>query len=113
MSQAFAITLGEGFEAFLIVALSVAYLRRTGRQFLVPAVYWGIAVAVPMSAALAMLFQRASNQALWEGLLTSGGAALSILFTTDVRHTVKQMGHEFTDTSGGLRSGFSLAFVGV
>jgi len=40
MVQAFVITLREGLEAFLIVAISLAYLRKTGRQALVPAIHW-------------------------------------------------------------------------
>ena len=35
MLQAYVITLREGLEAFLIVAISLAYLRRSGRQSLV------------------------------------------------------------------------------
>ena len=35
MLQAFVITLREGLEAFLIVAISLAYLRKTGRPGLV------------------------------------------------------------------------------
>ena len=38
MFQAFVITLREGLEAFLIVAISLAYLRKSGRHQLVPAV---------------------------------------------------------------------------
>jgi hypothetical protein len=41
MLQAFVITLREGLEAFLIVAISLAYLRKSGRQALVPAVHRG------------------------------------------------------------------------
>ena len=41
--QALVITLREGFEAFLIVAISLAYLRKSGRSRLMPAVHWGIA----------------------------------------------------------------------
>jgi len=37
------ITLREGIEAFLIVAITLAYLRKTGRAQLVPAVLWGSA----------------------------------------------------------------------
>ena len=44
MLQAFVITLREGLEAFLIVAISLAYLKKTGRRELLPAVHWGIAL---------------------------------------------------------------------
>ncbi len=76
MSQAFVITLREGLEAFLIVAISLAYLRKTGRQSLVPAVHWGIGVSILLSIGAAVLFQRASNQALWEGVLALVAAVL-------------------------------------
>ena len=49
MLQAFVITLREGLEAFLIVAICLAYLRKTGRHQLVPAVHWGIGVSVLVS----------------------------------------------------------------
>jgi len=76
MSQAFVITLREGLEAFLIVAISLAYLRKSGRAQLVSAVHWGIGVSVLLSIGAAMLFQRASNQALWEGVLALVAAVL-------------------------------------
>jgi high-affinity iron transporter len=76
MLQAFVITLREGLEAFLIVAISLAYLRKTGRPQLVPAVHWGIGVALVVSVVAAMLFQRANNQALWEGILALTAAVL-------------------------------------
>ena len=49
MLQAFVITLREGLEAFLIVAISLAYLRKSGRRELVPAVHWGIALSLVIS----------------------------------------------------------------
>lgn len=76
MIQGFVITLREGLEAFLIVAISLAYLRRTGRQHLAPAVRWGIVVSVLVSAVAGVLFQRAANQALWEGILAIAAALL-------------------------------------
>jgi high-affinity iron transporter len=69
MLQAFVITLREGLEAFLIVAISLAYLRKSGRRELIPAVHWGIALSIFISIGAAYLFHRASNHALWEGLL--------------------------------------------
>ena len=69
MLQAFVITLREGLEAFLIVAISLAYLRKTGRRHLVTAVHWGIAIAVAVSIGAGMLLSQARNQALWEAVL--------------------------------------------
>ena len=76
MPQAFIITLREGLEAFLIIAISLAYLRKSGRHQLIPAVHWGIGVSVLLSIGAGMLFQRASNQALWEGVLALVAAVL-------------------------------------
>jgi high-affinity iron transporter len=76
MLQAFVITLREGLEAFLIVAISLAYLRRTGRAQLARAVHWGIAGSVLVSVVAGVLFQRAANQALWEGVLAIAAAVL-------------------------------------
>src|SRR5215207_4625462 len=80
MLQAFVITLREGLEAFLIVAISLAYLKKTGRHGLIPAVHWGIGVSVLVSIAAGVAFARASNQALWEGILASGAAAFLGVF---------------------------------
>jgi len=76
MFPAFVITLREGLEAFLIVAITLAYLRKTGRHGLVPAVRWGIALSVLVSVGAALLFRRANNQALWEGILALTAAVL-------------------------------------
>lgn len=76
MFPAFVITLREGLEAFLIVAISLAYLRKSGRHALIPAVHWGIGISVLLSVGAAYLFQRASNQALWEGVLALAAAVL-------------------------------------
>ena len=83
MLPAFTITLREGLEAFLIVAISLAYLRKTGRQQLVSAVHWGIALSILISSGAAVLFSRASNQALWEGIL---GLTAAVLVATLIVH---------------------------
>jgi high-affinity iron transporter len=67
--QAFVITLREGLEAFLIVAISLAYLKKTGRRELVPAVHWGIGASILLSIGAGLLLARARNQSLWEGIL--------------------------------------------
>lgn len=76
MLQAYVITLREGLEAFLIVAISLAYLRRSGGAALVPAVHWGIGVSIVVSVAAGLALQRARNQALWEGILALAAAIL-------------------------------------
>ena len=69
MLQSFVITLREGLEAFLIVAISLAYLKKTGRPHLAGAVRWGIGISVVVSMAAGVLLGQARNQALWEALL--------------------------------------------
>ena len=76
MIQGFVITLREGLEAFLIVAISLAYLRKTGRQHPAAAVRWGLVVSVLVSGVAGVLLQRAANQALWEGVLAIAAALL-------------------------------------
>jgi high-affinity iron transporter len=76
MLQAFVITLREGLEAFLIVAISLAYLKKTGRRALIPAVHWGIAASVALSIGAGVLLARARNQALWEAVLAITAAFL-------------------------------------
>lgn len=46
MLDTFVITLREGVEAALVIAIAVAYLRKTGRPDLMPAVYRGLISAV-------------------------------------------------------------------
>lgn len=69
MFQAFIIVLREGFEAFLIVAITLAYLRRTGKPALAVAVHSGIAAAVLASAVLGWVLMQGANLPLWEGAL--------------------------------------------
>lgn len=70
------ITLREGIEAFLIVAITLAYLRKTGRMQLVPAVLWGVGVAVVASVVAGYFFGQADNKPLWEGMLAAIAAVL-------------------------------------
>ena len=76
MWQGFTIALREGIEAFLIVALTLSYLKRTGRPELARAVYAAIGVSVLTCAGAGFLFSKAVNQSLWEGILALAAAAL-------------------------------------
>jgi high-affinity iron transporter len=75
MLQALVITLREGLEAFLIVAISLSYLRKSGRQALTSAVRWGIAAAVAVSALGGYLLYHATNQEWLDGPLALVAAA--------------------------------------
>ena len=114
MLQAFIITLREGLEAFLIVAISLAYLRKSGRHKLIPAVHWGIALSILVSIGAAMLFQRASNQALWEGVLALVAAVLVASLIVHMWRHAKQMKREIEThlEQSAMKTG-TKAFLGV
>jgi len=76
MLQIFVITLRESIEAFLIVAITLAYLRKTGRTPLLAAAYWGTGVAVALSIVLGVALAEVAVQPLWEGLLAAVAAIL-------------------------------------
>src|ERR1700753_4487550 len=80
MLDALIIVFREGFEAFLTVAIIFAYLRKTGRDWLRPAVYWGIGTSIIASFALGWVLMSV-NQSLWEGVL---GVVAAVLVATFV-----------------------------
>jgi high-affinity iron transporter len=86
MLQSFIIILREGFESFLLVAVILAYLRKTGQRWLLPAVYSAIAVSVLVSAALGYELQLGVNESLWEGVL---GVVAIVMVATLVIHMWK------------------------
>ena len=94
MFQAFVITLREGLEAFLIVAISLAYLKKTGRANLLPAVHWGIATAVAVSIAAGIMLASARNQALWEGILALVAAVLVATLIVHMWRTGRKLKRE-------------------
>lgn len=52
------VTFREGVEAFLIVAVTLLYLRQTRRLHLIAAARWGVACAVLLSIALGVVLSR-------------------------------------------------------
>jgi high-affinity iron transporter len=90
MIPALIIVFREGFEAFLTVAIILAFLRKTGRLWLLPAVYWGIGVSIAASFALGWLLMRL-NQSLWEGVLGLVAAVLVASFVVHVWRTAPHM----------------------
>jgi high-affinity iron transporter len=78
MLQSLIIALREGLEAFLIVGITLAYLRQTGRAALVSAAHWGIGVSVLTCFAAGWALGQAESQPLWEGSLAVVAAVLVI-----------------------------------
>jgi high-affinity iron transporter len=91
MLQALVITLREGFEAFLIVAISLSYLRKSGRAALAPAVHWGIGVAVAVSALGGYLLFHSLNQEWLDGPLALVAAASVGWMTVHMWRTGRRM----------------------
>ena len=61
---------------FLILALILSYLARTGRSALSRAVYAGTAVSLATCSVAFLFFRRAANRSLWEGILALAAAVL-------------------------------------
>ena len=113
MLQAFFITLREGLEAFLIIAISLAYLRKSQRAELVPAVHWGIAASLVLSVGAAWLFYQARNQALWEGVLALTAAVSVASLTVHMWRHAKRIKRDIEGhLQTSLKSG-GAAFAGV
>ena len=114
MFQAFVITLREGIEAFLIIAISLAYLRKTERRELIPAIHWGIGASILLSIGAGILLAQARNQALWEGILAIVAAFLVASLTVHMwragRHMKKDIEGKLAASSVKAGAG---AFWGV
>lgn len=115
MFQSFVIVLREGFEAFLVVAIILAYLLKIGHKRLVPAVYWGISASVLASAGLGYLILKTANEPLWEGVFGVVGA---ILVATLVIHMWRTAAHMKRDVENRLERATTgkptlRAFLGV
>jgi high-affinity iron transporter len=111
MLQALIIVFREGFEAFLTVAIIFAYLKKTGRSHLRPAVWAGIAVSVAASFALGYLLQRV-NQPLWEGVLALVAAVLVASFVIHIWRVAPTMKRDMEEKLE-TRASSAWAWMGV
>jgi len=91
MGQMMLVTLREGIEMFLIVAIAAAYLRKTDRAKLLPAVRWGTVTAVIVSIALGTLLAEVAVIPLWEGVLSLIAAVLVISMVIYMLKAAKHM----------------------
>jgi high-affinity iron transporter len=114
MWQGFTIALREGIEAFLIVALTLAYLKRTGRPGLARAVYTAVAVSAVTCAGAGLLFAKAANQSLWEGILALVAAALVGSLLLYMKRVSKRLKSDIeTRLEARAAAGAARAFWGV
>ena len=110
MIPTFVITLREGVEAALVIAIAVAYVKRIGRLDLMPAVYRALLTAVVASFIAAWGFAKINlNDDAYEGwvLLVSAAFVLSMVIWMN-RHGV----HVKTEIETGLQKGTSSARAG-
>lgn len=63
MLNSFIIVMREGFESFLLVAVILAYLRKSGQKWLASSVYIAIALALAASAGLAYVLNNGVDDA--------------------------------------------------
>ena len=75
MLNSFIIVLREGFESFLLVAVILAYLRKSGQKWLSSPVYVAIAAALAASGALAYVLNNGVDESVVSGMFgeTVGG----------------------------------------
>ena len=75
MLNSFIIVLREGFESFLLVAVILAYLRKSEQRWLNSSVYVGIAMALAASGGLAYLLSTGVDDATLESIF---GASIGV-----------------------------------
>ncbi len=85
------VTLREGIEAFLIVAITLAYLRKTNRVALSSAVLWGTGVGVALSVLAGYFFGQAENKPLWEGFLALAAGIMVLSMVVYMLRAAKRM----------------------
>ncbi len=76
MLETMLITFREGLEAFLIVAITIAYLVKTGRRHLLAPVYAGVVAALLASIAGSVYLSELAASEVTEGLLALVAGAL-------------------------------------
>jgi high-affinity iron transporter len=91
MGQMLVVTLREGIEAFLIVAIAAAYLRKTGRHALLPAVWWGAGAAVALSLLLGLELAERAVVPAWEAVLALVAAVLVISMVVYMLRAAKHL----------------------
>jgi high-affinity iron transporter len=90
MLNSFIIVLREGFESFLLVAVILSYLKKSGQKWLSSAVYFAIAVAIAVSVGLAYFLNKGIDSEVLENTFgtTLGGYINSFFANEALREAV-------------------------
>ena len=97
MFETLMISFREGLEAFLIIAIVLAYLAKTGGEKLIPTVNRACVVALLGCAGLGFVFARiGALTPFWEGTLALMAAVLVIGCTVHMLKIGKHMKREIT-----------------
>ena len=84
MLNSFIIVLREGFESFLLVAVILAYLRKSGQKWLTPSVYVAIVMALAASGGLAYLLNTGVDDTTVQAMFgTFLGGYISTFFANE------------------------------
>jgi high-affinity iron transporter len=90
MLNSFIIVLREGFESFLLVAVILSYLHKSGQKRLIPSVYLAIVLGLTASAALGYLLMVGINDAAVASVMgeTAGGYVSQFFANEALREAV-------------------------
>jgi len=100
MLATFMITLREGLEALLVVAITASYLRQTGRVVLLPPVRWAVGTALGLSVVLGYFLMRIGGLShVWEGWLA---VLAAVMVAWCVVHMLRHGRHMKREITGKL-----------
>lgn len=90
MLNSFIIVFREGFESFLLVAIILSFLRKSGQRWLTSAVYIAIVLALSASAALGYLLRQGVDDVVVERIFgsTMGGYVSHFLANESLREGI-------------------------
>ena len=90
MLNAFIIVLREGFESFLLVAIIISYLKKSGQRWLTSVVYIAIILALSASAALGYVLRQGVDDAVVQRFFgdTMGGYVSQFLGNEALREGI-------------------------
>ncbi|MCB9988790.1 MAG: FTR1 family protein [Rhodospirillales bacterium] len=112
MLETLVITFREGLEMFLVVAITMAYLAKTGRQNLMTPAWAGVFVAVLISATTGWHIKDLAQDPLMEGVLAISAGVLVASLTVMIMVSAKNIGKSITDNleRKAIKGGYAAAF---